>query len=464
MKRSHLWYKCILTVIISISTLINTTIAQEMPYNPREVVKLWDYYTLIDKLGEGLPIIDTMAGQAYIAGMQYEEQWFSRKALVSFYFSDIKVSKINLRFWSPYLEQRTGGKISNITDPVIRDSLLREFQIQDSLRMDSVNRILQKDPYLITSMQDHATEINKVAKQLYDLDSLRCDSLIFDMSKVLGPTLRQDTTSHTEIARYSATWIENGFAVSLKDYTDYTDVAFSIPRIREQSAVRFGLDPLHEIQEKLLVKLRGKVLEVSLAVLPLPDKIDEYSGISLMVQNKSQQLNIEKVSEHELITNPRIKVFDFDQDEIPEIWIKFDVGKDSVSRMHKIYSIENEEPIIIFDSQIEIEEGIQIRLLHGFQIELSFADGTQVMFPLEKDLKAIQGKYNSNGVLKKDDLLLPGSIKYLKIVGSSASEIQLEGKIPLLVASNSKSIGDLIVHWKLDSGYWEIIDYHITDQ
>ncbi len=456
-----------LLIFLVISWLAVTpgkTMAQDMPNNPREILKIWDYYKLTEILGEGDPIIDTLAGQAYISGMRYEQNWFNRQATVSYLFTDIDISDLQLKFWSPNTEARTGGKIRNVVDPLLRDSLIRAFQIQDSLRVDSVNRILRMKPDLITSMQNKASEANARQKMLYDLDSLRCDSLIHDMSLTLGKPLRQDTTSHTERARYSAVWIHQGLAVSLKDYTDYTEVGFSIPKVPVQQAGKFGIDSRFEIFEKLLLEVDQEKLEVSLMALPVQKELEFFNGLMLMVDNKMGQSELtDPYQENTLVKDLYIDTLDFNNDDIPELWIRFEPVDDTIGRVHKIYTIEFYEPILTFDSSIDIQEGLQARLVNGFQIEVLFHDGTKFMHPVNRKIKSVAQKFNSNGVLTGPDLILPGKIKYLKLKGQHDQDRTLESSIPLIDASSNVPIGDLIVHWKLDSGYWEIIDFLIQD-
>lgn len=432
--------------------------------DPKKILKQWDYYKLIETLGEGNPIIDTIGNQAYIAGMAYKETWFNRSADVSYYFKDVDIANFQIRFWSPYLNERTEGKVSNITDPVVRDSLLRVFQIQDSLRVDSINRLLRVDPEIIQKLELDAIAINKEKRRLYDLDSMRCDTVIDEISVIMGTPLRRGLTHHTDKnARYSAVWVNNGIAISLRDFTDYTDVTFSIPFISQQRASGFNIDPMSEVLTKSYVPSGRDTLAVSLLGVSIQNDLDLFTRVGLLVESQTGSIYVNKFYNDLSIRQAQIELIDFNNDGIKEIWIKGKIDGTSSCEVHDIYTIKTIEPIIIFDSNLETNEGLFFQLLHGFQAEITLADGTTFMFPIEKTNKAIQGLYNSTGVLLEDEALIPGCLQYLKSSASGKGTHILEGRLSLYTETENRHLCDLVITWDLIRGIWEVIDYLTID-
>jgi len=453
---------CSSILVLFISTL--SVIGQGFPNDPKSILKQWDYYKLIEQLGEGLPIIDTIKGQAYIAGMAYQEKWLNRDVDASYYFKDVDIASFQMRFWSPYLDERTDGKLTNVTDPVIRDSLLRVFQIQDSLRIDSVSRLLRFDPSLMEELNAEALVKTDIKKRLYNLDSLRCDSLIEDISAILGQPLRKGLTLHTDKnARYHAVWVNNGIAISLRDFTDYTIVAFSIPYVNELTASGFEIDFKSEVLRKLYLSNVNDTLGISLLAVPIHNGSNTYSKTSLLTETQTGSKYVEKFHYDLPLYNLVVEAFDFNNDGVQEIWVHGIVDSEVHCEVHYIYTIENTEPIVIFDSKVETDEGLSVRLMHGFQAEVTLADGTTFMFPIRKTNKAIQGFFNSTGVLLTDEILVPGCLKYLKQKVSDNNSYILEGRLSIFTRSETKHVCDLVVTWELIRGIWEVVDYLTID-
>ncbi len=434
---------------------------QEFPYHPREILKSWDYYTLTEKLGEGQPIIDTLSGQAYIAGMAYRVEWINRPADLSFYFSDIQIRSFNLRFWSPNTSERRGKKFNRITDPVVRDSIIREYQIQDSLRNDSVKRLLRMNPDLLIEMNKQAERINEQEQRLYDLDSLRCDSIIFDISTIMETPYRQDTTSHSEPnARYYAVWLNKGLGISLKDYIDYIDVAFSIPDFSKQKAFAYGMDGRFEVYEKRAVKIGKDTVDVSLLALPDETNWNKFSATNLLIEPKKGQSFVEQLIDNQLIRHPEIRFEDLNADQVEEAWFSAVTDSTPECQIHQIFSLETLEPIILFNTQTDLYEATEGRLMHGFQAELTFSDGTSFLFPLDKN-SPVSVHYKSTGVLKQDMQIIPGCVSKIQTIHRQNDRPLIEGHFELIYATTKEKLAEVSVRWKLAGGFWVVEDYWI---
>lgn len=462
-----LYFKSVTIACLSLLILLANTmsgVGQEFPNDPKTILKQWDYYKLVEKFGEGLPIIDTIEGQAYIAGMAYKETWLNRTADVSYYFKDIDIASFQIKFISPYLDERIGGKLTNVTDPVIRDSLLRVFQIQDSVRIDSVSRLLRVDPDLMKDFEDEAKALTHKKKILYDLDALRCDSVIDDISAIVGTPLRKGLTLHTEKSvRYFAVWVNKGIAISLRDFTDYTTIDFSIPFVNSLTASGFEIDPDSEVLRKMHLSKRRDTLAISLLAVAQNEDLNMFCKASILVESQTGAKYVEKFHYDLSLKSLAVDAFDFNNDGVQEIWIHGIIDSTTHCEVHQIYTVTNTEPIVIFDSKLETDEGLSLRLMHGFQAEATLADGTSFMFPLRKTNNAIQGYYNSNGVLLANEILIPGCLQYLKSKSSDKGSYSLEGRLSIFTQSKTKHVCDLVITWDLVRGIWEVVDYMTID-
>ena len=163
------------------------------------------------------------------------------------------------------------------------------------------------------------------------------------------------------------------------------------------------------------------------------------------------------------VIKPTIEAFDFNNDGIQEIWIKGTLDKLKPCQVHQIFTVETIEPIVIFNSILEANDGITVQLRHGFQAEVTLADGTSFMFPINKDNASVKDLYNSNGVLLVDDFLVQDCLRYLKEKRTDENTYTLEGRLRIVTSSQSKHVCDLVVTWDLIRGIWEVVDYWAID-
>lgn len=449
---------CLSIVILLANTFI--VIGQEFTNDPKDILKQWDYYKLTDHLGAGLPIIDTIESQAFIAGMAYTETWLNRTADVSYFFKDVDIANFQIKFWSPFLDERIDGKLTNVTNPAVRDSLLRVFQIKDSIRSDSVNRLLRFDPNLMKEFEKEA-ELQTIQKRkLYDLDSIRCDSVVEDISAIMGQPLRKGITHHTDKnARYSAIWVNKGIAVSLRDFTDYTIIAFSIPFVNSFTASGFEIDPNSEVLRKVHLPCINDTLGVSLLAVSNSQEMNTFNKATLLVESQTGSKYVEKFFSDLSLSNLSVETIDFNNNGVEEIWVHGITDNTSHCEVHYVFTVGNTEPIVIFDSKLETDEGLSLQLMNDYQAEVILADGTSFLFPLEKTNKVIQGLYNASGILLSDEILIPGCLQSLKKKAADNNSYLLEGRLSVFTQSNKEHICDLVITWDLIRGVWEAVDY-----
>ena len=213
-------------LIIILILLSGKSVAQEenqdkLKIDPYRVLMEWTYEDVIEKFGEGVNIIDTMKGQAYIAGFRYQDEWFNRPCELSFYFTDVNISGFQLKFPHPnnaWLEAEDEKRKAESTT-------------------DQTKRLVTQDSILMNKIKDNVPVFDSVAylkeffyrKGLLEKDSLRADSIINDISSYLGQPLWEGPPSHiVKRSRYQATWIKGGFSCSLKDFRRHAEVNFGI--------------------------------------------------------------------------------------------------------------------------------------------------------------------------------------------------------------------------------------------
>ncbi len=447
-----------LLVLLGLCTQ-NTVWSQSFNHSPLEILKSWDYYKLIDQFGEGMPIIDTLSGQAYIAGMTYRQNWLGRPADVSFLFKKTDIDGLRLRFWSPYLTQRTNTKIPDKASPETRDSLLQAYKIQDSLHRISIGSFLKKNPHMIDSLKLIAAADSIEQKRLYDLDSIRCDSIVLAISEIMGAPIKTGLTHHTDFkARYSASWINQGFSVGLRDNTDYTDIVFSIPVINRTTAAAFEIDENSEVFHKTMVEVKGQELALSLLGTPHPSSASAYSGIQLLVEPAKGMTYLEQVFDEADYYRPSLQLMDFNSDGIREVWVSAFADLDGTCRFDQIYTLELIEPIVLFDFFEETVYNIGGAFLEGFQAEVAMANGHTELFSLDYKDMLVPQYYNVKGNLARNENVIPACLKELKAIKTDSKGIQLQGIISLSGETFREELAQLLVTWELQSGVWEVVE------
>ena len=449
-------------LLLTLGLLMNFQLkSQDFPHSPIEILKVWDYYRLLDELGDdGEAIIGRMSGQDYIAGMRYSGTWFGRSADISFYFSDIDISTFSLRFWSSNMSSRTHGINTKSITAQDRDSIFVEVRRRDSLRNDSVTRLLRSNPEFLAELKETSARINAEKKRLYDMDSMRCDSLITDIAKVMGQPYEKGRTLHTEApARYFARWINQGMAISLKDYTDYTDVSFSIPLVVPEKARVLNLDPKSEIYQTMKVSINQDTVVISLLCLPAENTNSTFTEAGIIVEPGRGAGFSEKLGEDLLFTHPDIRIITLDQDKKPVLWFTANLeGSDSCT-IHQFYQFEGYEPILLWNSAVDLHQVSEGHLYTGFQADMTLSDGTRMTFPLEAN-KLPGGLYNASGVLASRDILIPGCLRSVRVLDKGANTL-VESTFDVVTHPGQQYIARAVVNWQLARGFWVVKDFRI---
>lgn len=436
--------------------------AQVFPNDPLSILKDWDYYQLTDRLGDGDPIIDTMAGQAYIAGMRYQETWLNRRAEVSYYFTDTDISALTLTFWSPYTSERTRGIVPPTSDPEIRDSLLQVFRYQDSLRMDSISRLTRQDTMYLAELKARTIRMNAEKQRLYDLDSIRCDSLIHDLSAVMGTPYEQDSTLHTETrARWYALWFNHGLAASLKDYTDYTTISFSVSGLSPHRARAWGLLEDNELYMKSKARIDKDPVDFSLYGVPVPDSTKQYHQLSLLIEPKAGAVFSEKLIDGVPFTKPEAKLIQTGGGASRLAWISAQKASTDSCQIHQIILFEGLEPIILFDSETDLYHISEGKLLPGYQAELTLSDDTRMVFGVGQS-ELIRSYYQADGSLTgKEDMLIPGCLRSMSPKEAPPGRVLFDSSFDIVLYETNQVIARAKVTWKLSGGFWIVDDYEV---
>ncbi|MBT7462654.1 MAG: hypothetical protein HN686_01615, partial [Bacteroidetes bacterium] len=132
-------------------------------------------------------------------------------------------------------------------------------------------------------------------------------------------------------------------------------------------------------------------------------------------------------------------------------------------RLDQIYTLELIEPIILFDFLEETVYSIGGAFVNGFQAEIALSDGSSRMFPLPDKEKLTPTYYDVNGFLNKEEIIIPGCLKELRIIEQNDGHKAIEGIISLRGENYKNTLGYLKLVWELQEGIWEITDTQIID-
>lgn len=279
-----------------------------------------------------------------------------------------------------------------------------------------------------------------------------------DMSAVMGQPYDQNMTLHTEaLARFYALWINHGLAVSLKDYTDYTDISFSIPVVTKEKAQAFGLDEHLEIYYKTKLPVEQDTLDVTLLCLP-DNQPDQYTEAVLMLEPSFGPTFSEKLIEDNSFVLPKVSFPDLNQDNQPECWFQALFAADTSCGLHQFFLLESNEPITIFNSQVDLEQMTEGRLLNAYQADLTLSDGTRFAFPLEAG-KLPDGLYDRSGKLLSDDMLITGCLHRASMIEKENGLHLVESQSDLQTFPGKIKLGEIRITWRFFRGYWSAEDF-----
>ncbi len=418
-----------------------------------KILSSWTYEDVISQYGDGIQIIDTMAGQAYIAGFRYDDEWFDRPCELEFYFTDVYVSRFLLRFIHPnnLILEEVDKKLQEVNRPGVLESNV----IPDSVWL----KRLKENPDLLDSLRNVFLKEFVFRKSMFEKDSLRSDSLIRTISDILGSPLREGPTPHTDKdSRYFATWIKNGFSCSLKDYRKFTEVYFGIPPAPGAAISEFSLDPGTKLIEKFYIKVKNESLEISLLGISVPKSGGYYSQINLLAATRNGSLYLEELpEERQGGYNPKIQTIDLTGDGITDIWLQAETGDNNGCTTNFIYTMELIEPLLIFDPLEDFDLELDGEFQDNYQAMVLIAGYPRTYIPLDKNNPDYQGLYDPNGKLIKPVKLSPGCMQRFEAMPyTSKKGQQFLGYLPIYGLSDAKPIGFVQAIWDYNTGGWEL--------
>lgn len=324
-----------LLLFFLVAVPVHSQTTPKFPLDPYPVLKNWSYNDLTKIKGDGTEIIDTLAGQAYLAGIRYADVWFGRSGNLDFYFSGEKVSRIQFRNAHParILTQEQ-------TDLIIRDTAAR----------------------------------NAYAREVLKLDSLRRDSIEKEITMVLGPSFSSGRTNPADKkARYSATWINRGYSCVYKDYVDYGLVIFTLMAAPPWISGEFDAPANTELLQKSRIVTKKLSCTCSLLAQPADTGQLSYQNVLLLLEFANGLRFLEMIPDLPPSYLPDMQYDDVNGDGTPDIWISIpmDQGR-SVMRQY-IYSIPFREPVLIFNSNDMLPSAL--RFAEGKEISVLMPDG-----------------------------------------------------------------------------------------
>ncbi len=418
-----------------------------------KILSSWTHEDVTRQYGEGVQIIDTMAGQAYIAGFRYDDEWFDRPCELEFYFSDIYVSQFVLRFIHPnnlLLEieddkKKEAAKTGNLETNIIADSVW-------------IKR-LKENPDVMDSLKNVFLSEFVFRKSMFEQDSLRSDSLIRKISDILGNPIKEGVTPHTDKdSRYFATWIKGGFSCSLKDYRKFTEVYFGISPAPGAAIAEFNLDPGTRLIEKLNLKVKNKSLEISLLGLPAFKGSNYFMQLNLLLTTPHGGLYLEELpEERQGGSNPKIQHIDLTGDGIGDIWLQAESGDGRGCTTNFIYTMELIEPLLIFDPLEDFELQLDGEFQDDYQAMVLIDGYPRTYIQLDKNNPIYKELYDSSGKLLKQVYLTPGCMKQLEAMPyKSKKGHQFTGYLPIHGLSEANVIAYVQAIWDYNTGGWEL--------
>jgi hypothetical protein len=305
------------------------------PVDLYPILKTWTYDDLITEKGDGEEIIDTLAGQAYLAGIRYSDTWFGRTGNLDFYFTGEKVSRIQFRHTHP-----TRSLTPEQSELIIRDTAAR----------------------------------NAYTREVLTLDSLRRDSIEKEITVVLGPSYTSGRTSPTDrTARFSATWINRGYSCVYKDYVEHGDIIFTLMPSPSWISVEFDAPDNTELIEKGRIITKKLSCTCSLLAQPADTGQLVFQNVLLLLEFANGSRYLEMIPDVPACYLPAIQYEDVNGDAIPDIWISIPTAKESSVTYQYIYSMPFREPILVFNSNDLLPSAFRFR--ESKQISILMPDG-----------------------------------------------------------------------------------------
>ena len=310
---------------------------ESLPVSPYKILKSFTYDKLIAERGEGIEIIDTLAGQAYLAGIQYPETLLGLKGTLDYFFTGDSVSRMVFRYNHPVPPPEP-----QIADRIVRDTAFR----------------------------------NLFTRQTLERDSLRRDTLIRGLSEILGPPVASGKTAPSERnARFSTSWINHGYSCIFRDYVDYGEIVFTLPNASAWIRGEFDIDPATEIVQRSVQMYKKERMTVTLMAQPDPESNIRYIHYFLLLEFGNGQRFVENLPDMDPGYLPKLKFDDTNGTGTLDAWVSIPMSPDGGSTREFIYSLQFREPILVFNSLDYLPESVQLQ--PGRKIVITGTDGTR---------------------------------------------------------------------------------------
>ncbi|MFO7616879.1 MAG: hypothetical protein R6V75_06480 [Bacteroidales bacterium] len=414
MKRSHFLIVYLILFFSWTGPVFSQGEPGGFPVDPYPVLKSWNYQNVRSTLGTGEQIVDTMHGQAYLAGYRYERRWLDRDGLLEFFFTPQGISRVQFRIAHP------------IPEP-----------------SEEVSRQLRQDTVLTKAYN----------LELARMDSLRRDSLVAGISQMMGvPSSAGPTPSADRQARYSANWFNHGYACTMRDLGNSTVMVFAIAKAPDWAVRQFSLAEEVEVISKQKVTQRRQSWTASLLGAPAEGSPMLYERVYLLLEFDTGQRYTESLPPLPYPARMvRLTYTDADGNAFNDPWVIVELSEGAGER-HYIYSLQYREPIPVFDTDSQLPYELALR--DKFVLDISFPDGTVLHQDLPRD-ERFGTFYSSGGLVREQLEIHPDGYHTLLEDGRNRDgSLNLAGTIPL-VLSNGEVAGLIRISYRFSDGTWK---------
>jgi len=408
------------------------------PFDPYVILKSWNYDYLVKNMGEGEQVIGTMRNQKYLAGLKYPFDLLGMKGTMEFTFSKDSISRFQFR----------KEHILRVIEPELIDRMARDTNVSKAYNIE-----------------------------IRQLDSLRRDSLINDISEILGTPLSNGPTAVTEKnARHLAIWISRGYSCMFKDYISYSEITFSLSTIPLWVVGEFDIPAGTEICRKTMINTKKFSWTANLLGYPSEGRELTYADVFLLLEYSTGQKYLESLPKvpvdylqtltfvpfatgQRCLLNlpknaigylPDITFEDCNGDAIPEAWIKVPVNSSANCFRHYLFSLQYREPNLIFNSADQMPKSIGIK--SGTPIQITMPDGT---------VRTVESDLTSGFPSQFTQIKIKG-FKYLKSNElNSDGSANLSGGIELRLFPGAPVLGILEIMYKHVPGGWEVDQFKL---
>ncbi len=420
MKRSFYRVLCLLVSLIPI-----TSYSQEQtdfPWNPYKILKTWKYDDLVKIKGEGIQIIDTLSGQAFIAGLSYTDRCFEKTGTLAFYFNHEDISRFEFRFSHP----------AKPVDPAFAERIMRDSAVR-----------------------------NAYEREVMRNDSLRRDSLVQDVSKILGLPITAGRTSPSDkLVRYSATWINKGFSCVFKDDVEFGTLIFSLSMASAWVSGEYDIDPTTVIVQRVINQTRKTSWTTSLLAQPSDSAKTVYQRLILVLDYRTGERYVENLPDLEYSYLPSMQFDDTDGTATLDAWITVPINPGGTATRQFIYSLQFKEPILIFNSNDFLPD--EIRFVSGKQIEIHMTDGTLHRIDV-KDGSTAGKAFGSGGAPIRDITIRPaGYSQFEPTARNRDGSMNFIGTISLIDEYTKESFGGIEILYQYVTGGWDIREIQLS--